>query len=167
MNSLVQIEIPKRKTVCAGQGEKLLPGMHVYSLIVEEQNKSTLARHDFCSSCWSQVKLKEGEYRGYWRSKIEQRKASGDSSLQLRALKLLREFVENPENKEEHIFILSLFLARAKIMALRQEFQQEGATYQLYEVLNQEEFFTIKMIQLSQLEIETLQKSLSEQLREH
>lgn len=167
MNSLFQLEIPKRSSQCAHQGERLLPGMEIFSLLLEETEKQSLSRRDFCSACWTHVKHVEGEQptaRGYWKSKIEKRKTPEGSSRIERALALLRTLQQAPELKEAEIFVLCLFLSHARQLALRQEFQKEDQTYHLYEILRKEEFLTIKVINLSQIQIEELQKSLADQL---
>lgn len=168
MNSLFQLEIPKRSAQCAHQGERLLPGMDIYSLLVEEGEEKRLARRDFCSACWTQVRDNQCEQpsaRGYWKSKIEKRKAVEGSSRVERALILLRNLLQFSEPPEAEIFVLCLFLSHARQIALRQEFQKDGFTYHLYEILRKEEFITIKGINLSQIQIDTLQKSLAEQLQ--
>lgn len=167
MNSLFQLEIPKRKGHCYHLGERLLPGMDIYSLLVEEMNASQLERRDFCSDCWAQVRdLQCGEAtaRGYWRSKIEKKKGEGSSTRLDLALELLLNLKQGEEVNEGEIFVLCLFLSRARKIALRQELQKEGVSYHLYEILSLEEFITVKVISLSDLEIDTLQKSLAKQL---
>jgi hypothetical protein len=168
MNSLFQLEIPKRSTQCAHQGERLLPGMDIYSLLIEEENSPRLVRRDFCLACWTQVGSSQCEQllaRGYWKSKIEKRKVPEGSSRVERALALLCTLQQAVEPPEAEIFVLCLFLSHARQLALRQEFQQEGLTYHLYEILRKEEFFTVKVIHLSQMQIEGLQKTLADQLQ--
>lgn len=168
MNSLFQLEIPKRSLQCAHQGERLLPGMEIYSLLLGEEKSERLARRDFCSACWAQVRPLQGEEssaRGYWKSKIEKRKVVENLSRVERALAVLRTLQQAPELQEAEIFVLCLFLSHARQLALRQEFQKDGSTYHLYEILRKEEFLTVKVINLSQVQIETLQKSLADQLQ--
>lgn len=161
MNSLFQLDIPKRSAQCFHKGERLLPGMEIYSLLLEDDTKK-LTRRDFCSACWTQTQVEETlESRGYWKSKIERRKSSTDCSRVDRALALLKELVQAAEPQEAEIFVLCLFLSHARQLALRQEFEKEGAAYQLYEVLRQEEYVTIKAVNLSNLQIEEIQKSLA------
>jgi hypothetical protein len=161
MNSLFQLEIPKRSAQCFHKGERLLPGMEIYSLLIEDETKK-LIRRDFCSACWTQAHVEGSlESRGYWKSKIERRKPTSDCSRVDRALALLKELLQAAEPQEAEIFVLCLFLSHARQLALRQEFEKEGATYQLYEVLRQEEYVTIKAINLSNLQIEEIQKSLA------
>lgn len=167
MNSLFQLEIPKRNTQCAFQGERLLPGMEIYSLLFEENDTQRLARRDFCLACWGKIRNSEAEQpasRGYWKSKIEKRKALEGSSRIERALALLRTLQQEPDPKEAEIFVLCLLLNRARRLILRQEFQKDGMGYHLYEILRQDEFITVKAVSLSDVQIETLQKSLAEQL---
>ena len=181
MNSLVQLHIPKRQKQCADQGEPLLPGMEIYSLLLDSGDERQLARRDFCSACWSAKRLEASarpDSRGYWKSKIEVKKAIEGSSRIDRAITLLKELLRSLEfekgesvneqqflDKEGEVFVLSLFLARAKALALRQEFEKNGLSYQLFEILRNEEFITVKVVRLSHLEIDRLQKSLASQLQ--
>lgn len=168
MNSLFQLEIPKRNTQCAHQGERLLPGMDIYSLLIEEKETQHLARRDFCSACWAQIRNEGPEQaasRGNWKSKIEKRKAVEGSSRLDRAFVLLRTLQQEPHLKEAEIFVLCLLLSRARRLVLRQEFQNDGIAYHLYEIVRKEEFLTVKVVSLSDVQIVTLQKSLADQLQ--
>lgn len=162
MNTLFKLDIPKRSLHCSCLGERLQPGMEIYSLLLDDEPQR-MARRDYCSVCWKQVQadgiLKSS--RGYWKSKIEEKKAPAESSRVERALALLRELIQAPETHQAEIFVLSLFLAHARQLALRQEFKREEGTYQLYEVLRQDEFMTVKVMKLSLPEIETIQKTLA------
>lgn len=165
MNSLFQIEIPKRSVHCFHQGEHLLPGMEIYSLLLEDESQQ-LVRRDFCTACWGEVSGIEEKKatQGYWKSKIELRKVAPESSRVGRALNLLRELRQAPEPCEGEIFILCLFLARARQIVLRQEFKKESIAYQLYEILHKEEYVTIKVVDLSQMQIENIQAALADRL---
>ncbi len=166
MNSLFQLDIPKRHAHCCHQGERLVPGMEMYSLLVETETETYL-RRDFCLPCWSLLQNEQAwppVNRGYWKSKIELKKIPPSSTRTEKALVLLRELLQAPTPSEEEIFVLCLFLAHARQLALRQELQKEGNTYYLYEVLGQEEFFTIKVCALSSLRTEELQRSLSNKI---
>lgn len=168
MNSLFQLDIPKRNTQCAHQEERLLPGMNIYSLLIEEGEEMRLTRRDFCSACWMQVRdmnVDKPSSKGYWKSKIEKKKSTDASNRNERALILLHQLLQLPEPPETEIFVLCLFLSHARQIALRQEFQNDGLTYHLYEILRKEEFITIKVVNLSQIQIDDLQKSLAEQLQ--
>lgn len=166
MKSLLQLEIPKRTTHCSLHGEHLVPGMEVYSLLYDNE-ENRVCRSDYCAACWErnhEVFCTKPESRGYWKSKIEPRKQSQESSRTGRALALLKELVKIPESCAEEIFVLSLFLSHARQLALRQEFLQDGTPFQLYEVLRQEEFITIKAVNISHLKVEEIQKSLAEKV---
>ena len=164
MNSLFQLEIPKRGVHCFQQGERLLPGMEIYSLLLESETDQ-ITRQDFCSICWSNVQIEKIEsLRGYWKSKIDLQQPVTETTRISKALKLLHEMRHDQEVKDEEIFFLCLFLSHARQLALRQEFQKEGISYQLYEILSKEEFITVKLINLSHVEIETIQRSLASKL---
>lgn len=165
MNSLYQLEIPKRSVHCLHKGEHFIPGMEVYS-VLRENDEHRLARNDYCGACWLELHNIEfiQKSRGYWKSKMEPRKHTPESSRTARALELLKEMLACSESQSGEIFVLCLFLARARQLALRQEFQQDGAAYQLYEIVRHEEFVTIKTVPLSHIQIEVIQTSLAQKL---
>lgn len=167
MNSLIIIDIPKRSTHCFAHGERLAPGMEIYSLVYEDKSKKGMVRHDFCSICWN-PELKKGEkfeFKTHWKSKIENKKLPLSSSRVERGLALLRHLIQQPEVDHEEIFILCLFLSHARQLTLRQEFQREGITYQLYEISRQEEFLTVKKVfNLSGHQITNMQASIAKKL---
>ncbi|MFI0434497.1 MAG: hypothetical protein ACH350_02060 [Parachlamydiaceae bacterium] len=169
MNSLFHVDIPKRSSLCAHSGERLLPGMEIYSLLFEDQNSSHLSRRDYCLTCWHTLEEKsssQSPVRGYWKSKIEIRKEGEEGSTRIeRALALLRRLEQMPEPAEAEMFVLCLFLSHARQIALRQDIQKEGISYHVYEILGREEFLTVKVINLSDFQIEALQRSLANQLQ--
>src|SRR5436190_18803038 len=105
MNSLFQIEIPKRNLSCCDKGERLLPGMEYYSFLHEEDHKIT--RKDFCMNCWNRGKVKENfsHNRGYWKSKIEIKKEVNPSSKIDRALILLKSLIQDQKEHENELFV--------------------------------------------------------------
>lgn len=170
MNTLFKLEIPKRSLQCASQGERLQPGMEIYSLLIEDEHQR-FTRKDFCLSCWSKLQA-EGivqPNQGYWKSKIEEKRVPVESSRIERALQLLRGMVQSQqssESDEAEIFVLCLYLAHARQLVLRKELVRDGAPYQLYEVLHCDEFITIKVKTLSMAEIDTIQKALAMKLHQ-
>ena len=165
MTTFNQLEIPKRNAKCFHQGESLVPGMDIYSLLLEETPKE-YTRRDFCSVCWERDKhlAEEKEGRIYWKSKIEKRFIPDKSSKTERALYVLQEMLQHPVDQEEKIFVLCLFLSHARQLALRKEWEEQGETYHLYEILRKEECFKIKAVSLSQLQIEKIQEFLAQEL---
>ena len=122
MKSLTSPEIPKRTTHCGRCGELFAPGMEVYSWL-HENNEHQINRNDYCAACWQEIQLEvcsKPESKGYWKSKIESKKVSPASSRVGRALQLLRELKNNPEGSAEELFVLCLFLAHARQLALQQ-----------------------------------------------
>jgi hypothetical protein len=164
MNSLVQIDIPKRSSYCFHQSEKLIPGMEIYSLLFDGESQR-VERWDYCAVCWEKMQNERQlpVNRGYWKSKIESKKSLASSRVE-RALILLRDLLRASLPDEAEIYVLSLFLAHARQVALRQEYLEGDSTYQLYEILGQEEYFTVKVLNLSTTQIEMIQKSLAGKL---
>lgn len=111
MKPLNQLEIPKRSVQCLHKGEHFTPGMDIISFIHEEGEHHQLARNDYCRTCWQEISqsvCSKPESRGYWKSKIEPRKQTQESSRTSRALLLLKEMIRQPETQAEEIFVLSL-----------------------------------------------------------
>jgi hypothetical protein len=166
MASFFSIEIPRRSSCCVKGGEKLYPGMDYYSLLQEEGK--TFLRKDFCLHCWEEPQKGE-QLMTYWRSKVQVKESQIPSSApkHLKALSLLKEMCKEPASIEENeLFILALYLARAKQLILRKEWEQEGQVYYLYEIVESEEIVTIKKVDLSLLNIENIQQKLAQKLND-
>lgn len=164
MNSLFQLDIPKRNTCCAGKGERLLSGMEVISLLTDGENKAAI-RRDFCLACWAEFpKETLSSAKGYWRSKIEHKEPPQGSNRVARALHLLKQAIKESHPDEAEIFVLALFLAHARQLILRKEFLEGSVSYHLYEIAKQDEFITIRLVDLSQEQIDLKQKSLAMKL---
>ncbi len=166
MNSLFQLEIPKRQLSCALQGERLDTGKEIYSLLCEEDTSEKLIRRDYCQKCWKEVQptLENISKRIYWKSKYDKKPAPPPSTRVQRALVLLRELINSSPCAEEEIFVLSLLLSHARQLILRKEIEQDSHTFHLYEVAKQDDYFTIKVMNLTASQITTLQQLLASKL---
>jgi len=168
MNSLFQIDIPRRSLTCSKGGERLMGGMEYYSLLSQDENQK-FVRHDFCLACWEQFfhENQLNQREGYWKSRVDIKVEASSSqpySKLEKAMILLKKLTQENNRNEAEIFVLALFLARARRLLLRSEIQQDDGMYLLYEAPSQEEFFTVKRLDLSQIAIASLQKSLANQL---
>lgn len=163
MNPFLQLDIPKRSLACEKGGERLTPGTEYFSLITDGEN-DTIVRHDFCSKCW--IPPQVDKKQTYWKSSIEAKTENlpGSQSRIEKALTLLKKLLLEPQGKENEIFVLAIYLAHARKLTLRKEFEEQGIGYSLYEIMHQDEFVTIKRVDLSLLETTALQKTLSQQL---
>lgn len=162
MNPFVQLDIPKRSVTCTKGGERLAPGTDYYSLILEGENESII-RHDYCSKCWTPPQV--SKKHTYWKSSIEAKpELPASQSRTEKALALLKNLLQQPVGQENEIFVMALYLAHARKLVLRKEFEEQGVAYYLYEVMHQDEFITIKKVDLSLLETHALQKTLSARL---
>jgi hypothetical protein len=113
--------------------------------------------------CWQERTLPAGfNSKGHWKSKVELKKIGTSSPRSDQALQLLRDFIQHPEQYEKEIFVLALFLSHAKKLILRKEFKEGEAAWGLYEMPQCEEFFKIKILSLTSLETERIQKMLAE-----
>lgn len=164
MHLFYQINIPKRNQACYRGGEPLLPGMEYYSLLLDREDQSC-SRQDFCTKCWLETNGEIAKGEGFWKSRIEIQESKKTPQPRIeRALTLLKELMNHQEKNESELFVLSLFLAHARRLFLRREFEEHGASYALYEIGHQDEFVTIKKVALTDLEIGTLQSALANKL---
>ena len=166
MNSLFRLDVPKRSLSCHRGGERLQPGMDYYSLLLDDEN-SKVIRQDYCLICWREMTGNRDltTNHGYWQSRIDRKEEiKGSQSKTIKALALLKELLELPEREDAEVFVLSLFLARARRLILRKEIQRDGMNYFLYEKVGCDEFITIKKMNLNSDEITLLRQILSEKL---
>ena len=161
---MFQIEIPKRATHCAKGGEPLLHGTEYYSILSRQENGESYQRKDFCPSCWE--KGGHSKEISSWKSVVPQKK----EALELpkhkdeRALFLLKEALANPESSENtaEAFVLALYLARKRLIVLRQEMlREEKVPICIYEVIETEEMLCVPKISVSNLRVEEVQAELS------
>jgi hypothetical protein len=163
MKPLFPFEIPRRSTHCSQQGEKLFPGMEVYSTLLEDNGQ--ISRRDFCPSCWLNSQQKGEIKSSYWKSIIEVKEVRQSShSIYQKAWNLLYELQKDPQ-KEAELFVLCIFLAHARQLILRQEFSTAEGMYQIYEKRKEEEYITVKKFFLSEKQILEIQKNVSEKLK--
>ena len=165
---ILQLEIPRRNTVCAKGQEKFSPGTDYYSTLTES-NTGDWQRQDFCHVCWDASEHEAAKNAGgYWKSKVplKQEVAPLSQNRNVRILELLKERLSSgSEDNRAEAFVLALFLARARVVYLRQELQQEdGSFVNLYEVAATEEMLAVKKINLSQLEVGKIQAQLATEL---
>lgn len=162
--SIFQIEIPRRSTHCVGCKCSFPPSSDYFSLLTED--KEGFKRFDYCPSCWEKT-AQEGIH---WKSKVpDNSNAALEEKYRNRnekALALLKDalLMDTPEADSE-AFILALLLARSKVASLRQEIEQEGKFYNLYEILDTEEILVVPKVNLSSLQIDTLQTDLANKLK--
>lgn len=165
---LLQLEIPRRNIICSQGQEKFAPGADYYSTLTEAIS-GEWQRQDYCHSCWEALSREDAKStRGYWKSKVplKQETVILSRNRNARALELLKERLAcGAEEDREEIFVLALYLARARVIYLRQELQQDdGSWLNLYEVSATEEMLAVKKIDLSQLQIGKIQSQLAAQL---
>ncbi|HRD56357.1 MAG TPA: hypothetical protein PLC42_08185 [Parachlamydiaceae bacterium] len=161
-----QIQIPKRNALCSLNQEALTAGMSYYSCLSESGD----LRRDFCTDCWKQFsKTEEGSQAvRYWKSKVPLKKTKAllpqDKDAHIFAH--FKKMLKDPKEFDEERFVLSLYLARRRLIALRKEEIQDDQLFQLYEVLETEEFFSIKKMNLAAVEIEAVQQRLAKKLQD-
>ena len=149
------LKIPRRSNACHDKGEQFKPGMEFISHLFESE-KGEVVRKDFCLTC---ADLEKGGSFGRWKGKVpypKEKKLPVERNA--RALELLRRALEEDQAASE-AFVLALYLARARLIVARQEF--EGKIF--YEVIATEEMLAVTRVPLSQLEIAKIQTRLAHQ----
>lgn len=165
--SLLPIEIPKRSGCCKQNGEPFLPGQHYYSVLTREEGEETAyVRHDYCDSCWQQIKSKHGIS---WNSMVPIKKQESELPKRRdeRALYLLKETLRDLEREgaSAEAFVLALYLARRRLIVWRQEYERKGKPpISIYEVMESEEMLGVPKIALSELHIEHTRQQLAQKL---
>lgn len=165
-SNFFQIEIPKRATNCMSGHELLSPGMEYYSILLSDKRQG-YQRNDFCKSCWESV-VKDQFHslaKTAWKAKVIPNKEKVDLAKKTRdekALYLLKEAVSQTGKRDwAETFVLALYLARRRILTLRQEIAQEdGSLLCIYEVVDTEEMLPVRRESLLKINVEQVQKNL-------
>lgn len=161
------VEIPKRSLCCVKGGEPFLPGSQYYSTIMLEEKGERYQREDYCMECWKKGHpSSDSQMISSWKSIVPIKKELSELPKRRdeRALYLLKEILVNPNDSSTNseAFILALFLARRRLIVLRQEVIREGKLpLCIYEVMETEEMLSIPKIPLSDLQVETLRLELA------
>lgn len=169
--NVFQIEIPKRAANCMHGNETLVPGMEYYSILLPDEGKG-YQRHDFCLACWeSAAKDKfNTAAKTAWKAKVASKKEVEDLSAKTRdekAFYLLKQALQNTNDGDwAETFVLALYLARRRILYLRQEMpQDDGSTLCVYEVGATEEMLPIRRRSLTCINIEEIQSKIAAQFK--
>lgn len=173
--NLFQIEIPKRSPNCMEKGEPLNPGADYFSILLPDPEKGFL-RHDFCPSCWEEVAKEKylSVAKTAWKAKVPLKDESDNLSNKTRdekAIHLLKEAIQKDQSSVNaddwaETFVLALYLARRRILYLRQELPQEDKSILcIYEVAATEEMLPVKRKSLLNVNIEELQTKIAHKLK--
>lgn len=168
IKTFFQMEIPRRSQHCAKGQEQFIAESEYFSVLLEN-GQGDLLRQDFCAVCWQASNALEGfsRVKGYWKAKIASKKDNSEGqpilSRDEKAFQLLKEALSiNSEDCLEEAFVLALYLARRRLIILRQKIRHDnGSEIYLYEVSATEEMLGIKKIELSNLKIEKIQLQLA------
>jgi len=156
-------EIPRRSVECKLCALKLTAGDYYYSFL--DSLTAVPERHDFCMSCWEKEGKERAGSHGFWKARSAMKSPPVPPSKRkaMRALSLLKEYTGAPLCEAEQ-FILALYLARKKVLALRSEISAERGIYQYYEVVETSEMIPVKAIELSSLDFTNLQAAIAKKL---
>jgi hypothetical protein len=144
--------------------------MEFYSVLIEGEEKGLYQRHDYCAPCWTlmDVQAQYPKMISHWKSRVPAKKLVDELPKQrdARVLALLREAILQDKSHDE-AFVLALYLARKRLIALRQEMTlPDGKPASLYEVLETEDMLCVPRLALSELQVEKVQSSLAKQLKD-
>lgn len=167
---MFQIEIPKRATCCIKGGEPLLQGSDYYSALVRGESEEVYQRQDYCLACWEKTSDQVSHLSSSWKSTVPLKKDGSELPKRRdeRALYLLKEALANQDSSQSiaEAFILSLYLARRRLVFLRQEMKREGKLpVSIYEVAETEEMLCVPKIALSDLHVEKVQLELAKKFK--
>lgn len=166
---MFQIEIPKRATSCIKGGEPLVQGMEYYSALVRGEGEEDYQRHDYCPACWEK-EINQTMQRSSWKSVVPFKKDGSELPKRRdeRALYLLKEVLRDKENENSaaEAFVLSLYLARRRLIFFRQEMNIHGnKPASIYEVAETEEMLCVPKFEISELPIEKIQLELAKKFK--
>jgi len=160
------IEIPSRSALCAGCGARFEPCAH-YTSVLHEEKEAVLSRQDFCTACRAKAEEKRGVTS--WKGRVPEKIVEEDpfQSRDEKALALLKESATEEEQgeRQQEAFILALYLARKRQLALRKELERKGERIFLYEVVETEEMIPVRQFKLTQLQTENIQAVLARKLK--
>jgi len=162
-----QIEIPRRATACLHGQEPFVGGMEYYSVLMDGPSEGIYQRQDYCSQCWDKLSKEKAlpPNQSSWKSNVPLKKEASDLPKQrdARALYLLKEAIKSQEPADcEEAFVLSLYLARKRLMYQRQEIKlADGKPALIFEVAETEEMLCVRKIPLSELQVGNVQLELA------
>lgn len=163
-NPSFQLLIPRRASHCIHGKELLLPGTDYFSLL-DEDEEGAVVRRDYCPACWKILSAQDQKMASlsHWKSTIPLKKTTSELPKQrdARALCLLKDVLSSVDGNPSEAFMLALYLARRRCIYLRNEYQSNNKSMQLYEVAETEEMVAIPKIALSSIEISKLQAELA------
>jgi anion-transporting ArsA/GET3 family ATPase len=169
------LDIPKRGASCAKGGEAFHPGTEYHSILLET-NQDQYKRQDFCCACWDNFAKEEmlAQATSHWKAHVIVSAKQNDKGIIAKqdqiqddqVLDILKNGLDS-EKIEDHAesFLLALYLARKKILILREQFEKENQTIFLYEIASTEEILPIRKVALSELQTAAIQQRLASKLR--
>jgi len=163
---IFQIDIPKRASCCFKGGEPLTHGSEYCSALIKNEDES-YQRQDYCLTCWKEIQNHLASHS--WKSAVPLKKEASELPKHRddRAFYLLKEALSSPHHDQNiaEAFILALYLARRRLIYLRQEIHQEGKLpVNVYEVAETEEMLCVPKISISALEVEKIQVALAKKM---
>lgn len=156
---LLQTEIPRRARLCSIGQEPFSAGMEYYSVLIGK-GEGVYERYDCCLSCWEKAGQQQyiPQAHSSWKSKVPAKSEQPASqNIHERALELLKASLESGvEFEAPHRYLLAIYLARKRVILLRDNIEDT----QLYEVASTEEMLQIKVIDLTKIDVDQVQKEI-------
>ena len=168
--NIFQIEVPKRALQCFKGHEPLQADTQYYTILTSGED-GNFQRLDFCLSCWEKEKEQYSALeKTAWKAKVPSKEDKEDFSKKNRDEMAIHLFKESSkffkDNEWAEIFVLALYLARRRIITLRQEIPQNDGSYLcIYEHNETEEMYSITRKSLSEVDMTEVQTSLAQKLK--
>lgn len=162
-------EIPRRNSLCNHCQESLTGGTPYYS-VLNDDSDAAHQRQDYCITCWDRMPNQEiiEKAKCHWKSKVPGKNEKSALPLQKdeKAMELLKQAIADKKPEEESFaFLLALYLARKRLLLFRQELEEFGAIYSLYEVAATEDILPVKKVSLSAIEVDKIQNEIAQRLK--
>jgi hypothetical protein len=172
------IKLPRRSSSCLRCQELLCGEKECYSVLIQDDeiaHAEAIQRKDYCEPCWLNLRHIENTLvrNVYWKSTIAPKKnfLTPTKNRDLFALQLLKNGAENQSPtiagevlKSEELFCLALYLIRKRQLIVRKEIQDGEDTFMLLEICESGELLAVRKINLDNLDLPTLQRTISERL---
>lgn len=160
---LPRIDFPKRQAQCSADGHIFLTGEKYHTLVFYAEKG--WQRKDLCVNCWTQLQQEPSPApQCSWQSSIAEKpkKEEPPKHKDERALALFKEkSIDLTQESSQEAYVLALYLARKKILLKKQEIDQGGERFSVYETAGDEAIFAIRQWSFDQGTAAALQQRIA------
>ncbi|MDF2549050.1 MAG: hypothetical protein K0S07_117 [Chlamydiales bacterium] len=133
-----------------------------------ESEEGVWLRKDFCPDCWQKVKEEDPVWAQlyHWRAKCAKVVAEFSPENAFDLIDLIKSAQdEGSTYTPDELFIIALYLERKKLIAFqRQEEDNEGKLWLVYEINKSDETFSIPKVTLKSLDMRLIEEKMAPQL---